>query len=84
VKHATDGVKKISEKIQNSPLAPKLFTMLMHEQNSLADEAIKQRKMSVERPRDHLSVADLGFERDRLANPLWRGEWFAGYAAVAA
>lgn len=61
-KHALDGIKKISDKIQNSPLTPKFFNSLVHDQNRLADEAIRYRKMSVERPRDHLSVADLGFE----------------------
>lgn len=61
-KHAMDGVTKISDKIQNSYLEPSFFTKLMHDQNRLAGEAIKHRKMSVERPRDNLRVADLGFE----------------------
>lgn len=61
-KHAMDGVRKISDKIHNSPLTPNFFNTLMHEQNRLADGAMKYRKMSVERPRDNLNIADLGFE----------------------
>ncbi|WP_322866555.1 RNA-binding domain-containing protein [Aquicoccus sp. G2-2] len=61
-KHAMDGVKKISDKMQNSYLMPAFFNRLMHDQNRLAGLAIKHRKMSVERPKDNLNVADLGFE----------------------
>ncbi|WP_298938147.1 RNA-binding domain-containing protein [uncultured Ruegeria sp.] len=61
-KHAMDGVNKISDKIQNTPLSPNFFSSLMRDQNRLADEAMRHRKMSVERPRDNLRVADLGFE----------------------
>ncbi|GLP87086.1 RNA-binding domain-containing protein [Tritonibacter mobilis] len=61
-KHAMDGVYKISDKIQNSPLAPDFFGKLMRDQNKLADYAMNSRKMSVERPRDQLNVADLGFD----------------------
>ncbi|MBD3677969.1 MAG: putative DNA binding domain-containing protein [Rhodobacteraceae bacterium] len=61
-RHAQDGTEKISEKIQNSYLEPEMFNSLVHDQNWLADQAIKYRRFSIERPRDNLHVADLGFE----------------------
>jgi len=60
--HAMDGVKRISEKIQGSYLEPTLFEKLMRDQNRLAGDAIRCRQKSIQRPRDNLSVSDLGFE----------------------
>lgn len=60
-RHALDGIRKIFDKIQNSYLEPTFFGALVHEQNRLAEQALKHCKMSVERPRDNLRLADLGF-----------------------
>ncbi|WP_264213393.1 RNA-binding domain-containing protein [Leisingera thetidis] len=61
-KHAQDGTRKLSEKIQNSYLDPDLFSSLVRDQNQLADLSIKYCRLSIERPRDNLRIADLGFE----------------------
>ncbi|MDA7425713.1 RNA-binding domain-containing protein [Thalassococcus lentus] len=61
-RHAMDGVTKISDKVQNSYLESSFFNKLIIDQNRLADLAIKNTRLSVERPRDNLRVSDLGFE----------------------
>lgn len=59
---ALDGIKKISEKIHNSGLDQQYFNKLVRDQNRLADDALRYRRMAVERPRDHLDVANLAFD----------------------
>lgn len=60
--YAMDGVKRIFDKISGSALDPEYFEFLAKNQNRLAKQAIYHRRKAIQTKRDHLIVADLGFE----------------------